>query len=144
MAEQSLVDIAKAPIIAYNDKNWDAVKAAVAPGFIYDEVGTQRKIQGINDVLAAWRGWATAIPDSKATFDNASTSGNTVILEVTWRGTQTGSLQTPTGQILQPSGRKIELRACQVIEVANGKVQVMRHYYDMVTMLQQLGALSGV
>jgi steroid delta-isomerase-like uncharacterized protein len=144
MAEQSLVDIAKAPIIAYNDKNWDAVKAAVAPGFIYDEVGTQRKIQGINDVLAAWRGWATAIPDSKATFDNASTSGNTVILEVTWRGTQTGPLQTPTGQILQPSGRKIELRACQVIEVANGKVQVMRHYYDMVTMLQQLGALSGV
>jgi steroid delta-isomerase-like uncharacterized protein len=144
MAEQSLVDIAKAPIIAYNDKNWDAVKAAVAPGFIYDEVGTQRKIQGINDVLAAWRGWATAIPDSKATFDNASTSGNTVIFEVTWRGTQTGPLQTPTGQILQPSGRKIELRACQVIEVANGKVQVMRHYYDMVTMLQQLGALSGV
>jgi steroid delta-isomerase-like uncharacterized protein len=144
MAEQSLVDIAKAPIVAYNDKNWDAVKAAVAPGFIYDEVGTQRKIQGINDVLAAWRGWATAIPDSKATFDNASTSGNTVILEVTWRGTQTGPLQTPTGQILQPSGRKIELRACQVIEVANGKVQVMRHYYDMVTMLQQLGALSGV
>jgi steroid delta-isomerase-like uncharacterized protein len=143
MAEQSLVDIAKAPIIAYNDKNWDAVEAAVAPGFIYDEVGTQRKIQGINDVLAAWRGWATAIPDSKATFDNASTSGNTVILEVTWRGTQTGPLQTPTGQI-QPSGKKIELRACQVIEVANGKVQVMRHYYDMVTMLQQLGALSGV
>jgi hypothetical protein len=30
------------------------------------------------------------------------------------------------------------------IEVANGKVQVMRHYYDMVTMLQQLGALSRV
>jgi steroid delta-isomerase-like uncharacterized protein len=144
MAEQSLIDIAKAPIIAYNAKDWEAVKAAVAPGFIYDEVGTQRKIKGIDDVLAAWRGWATAIPDSKATFDNASTSGNTVTLEVTWRGTQTGPLQAPTGQILQPSGRKIEMRACQVIEVANGKVQVMRHYYDMVTMLQQLGALSGV
>jgi steroid delta-isomerase-like uncharacterized protein len=143
MPQQSLVDIAKAPIIAYNDKNWDAVKAAVAPGFVYDEVGTQRKIQGVNDVIVAWRGWAAAIPDSKATFDSASTSGNTVVVEVTWRGTQTGPLQTPTGQI-PATGKKIEIRACQVIEVANDKVQAMRHYFDMMTMMQQLGAVSRV
>ena len=50
---------------------------------IADEVGTQRKIQGVNDVIVAWRGWAAAIPDSKATFHGASTSGNTVVLEKT-------------------------------------------------------------
>ena len=43
MSQQSLIDAAKAPIIAYNDKDWKAVKAAVAPGFLYDEVATQRK-----------------------------------------------------------------------------------------------------
>ena len=143
MPQQSLVDIAKAQIIAYNDKNWDAVKAAVAPGVVYDEVGTQRRLQGVNDVIEAWRGWAAAIPDSNATFHGASSSGNTVVLELTWRGTQTGTLQTATGQI-PATGKKIELRACQVIEIANDKVQVIRHYFDMMTMMQQLGAISGV
>lgn len=143
MPQQSLVDIAKALTIAYNEKNWAAVEEAVAPGFVYDEVGTQRKIQGVKEFITAWRGWAAAIPDSKATFHSASTSGNTVVLEVTWRGTQTGPLQTPTGQV-PPSGKTFEMRACQVVEVANDKVQAMRHYFDMMTMMQQLGALSRV
>ncbi|MBI3490931.1 MAG: ester cyclase [Acidobacteria bacterium] len=136
-----MIDTAKAPIIAYNEKDWDAVKAAVAPGFLYDEVGTQRKAQGINDVLTTWRGWATAIPDSKATFHSSVVSGNTVVLEVTWRGTHTGPLQTPDGEIAA-TGKKIEIRACQVIEVANDKAQAMRHYFDMTTLMQQLGVVS--
>ena len=44
MSQQSLIDAAKAPNIAYNNKDWEAVKAAVTPGFLYDEVATQRKI----------------------------------------------------------------------------------------------------
>jgi steroid delta-isomerase-like uncharacterized protein len=143
MPQPSLVDIAKAQIIAYNDKNWDAVRTALAPGIVYDEVGTQRRLEGVNDVIEAWRGWAAAIPDCKATFHSASASGNTVVLELTWRGAQTGPLQTATGQI-PPTGKKIEIRACQVVEITNDQVQVIRHYFDMMTMLQQLGALSGV
>lgn len=49
MPQQSQVDIAKAPV-AYNRKDWDGVKAAVTPGFVYDEVGTQRRIQGVAPV----------------------------------------------------------------------------------------------
>ena len=139
---QSVVDTAKAQITAYNQKDWNAVTAVLAPECVYDEVGTQRRIPGINDILTAWRGWATALPDSNATFDNVSVSGNTVTLELTWRGTHKGSLQTPTGA-LPPSGKKIELRACQVVEVADGKVQAVRHYFDMATLLQQLGAFSA-
>ena len=138
MPEQSPIDIAKAQVIAYNDKNWDAVKEAVAPNVVYDEVGTNRTLKGVNDVITAWKGWATAIPDSKATVTSAKASGNTVFLEVTWRGTHRGPLQTPTGDIA-PTGRPIELRAVQVVEVANGKSQSIRQYFDMATMLQQMG-----
>jgi len=141
MAQQSIIDMAKAPIIAYNEKNWDAVKASVTSGFVYDEVGTQRRVQGINDFLAAWCGWAAALPDSKATFHSALVSGNTVVLEVTWRGTHTGPLQTPHGEIA-PTGKKIDIRACQVIEIAGDKPQAMRHYFDMATLLKQLGVAS--
>ena len=135
---QSVAGTAKSQITAYNDKDWNAVAAVLAPGCVYDEVATHRRVQGVNEIMDAWRGWATALPDSRASFDKVSVSGNTVTLELTWRGAQTGPLETPGGT-LPPSGRSIEIRACQVVEVADGKVQSVRHYFDMATILQQLG-----
>ena len=64
-------------------------------------------------------------------------------MEVMWRGTHTGSLRAPTGEVAA-TGKKIEIRACQVIDVANDKVQTMRHYFDMMMLLQQVGAISAV
>jgi steroid delta-isomerase-like uncharacterized protein len=138
MPQQSNIDIAKASVIAYNEKNWTAARAVIAPGVVYDEVATQRKAQGADNVIALWQGWAAAMPDSRATFENACESGNTVILELIWRGTQSGPLQTPSGQI-PATGKPFEVRACQVIEVADGKARTIRQYFDMVTLLQQLG-----
>jgi steroid delta-isomerase-like uncharacterized protein len=138
MTQQSVVDIAKAQVIAYNEKNWDKVKACVAPGLVYDEVGTERKVEGVDNVLAIWKGWATAMPDSKATFHSEVVSGNNVVLEMTWRGTHKGPLQMPTGDI-PATGKNMELRAIQVIEVANDKVKSVRQYFDVGSLLRQLG-----
>ena len=138
MTQQSLIDAAKAPVIAYGEKNWNAVKASVAPDVAYDEVATHRKMKGVDQLIAAWKGWATAFPDSKATFRSAFVSGNTVVLELTWRGTHRGPLHTPGGQIAA-TGKKIDLPACQIIEIADGKAKSMRQYFDMATLMQQLG-----
>jgi steroid delta-isomerase-like uncharacterized protein len=141
MSEQSLIDAAKAPIIAYNQKDWEAARSAMTSAYVYDEVGTQRKMQGADEVIAGWHGWATAFPDSAAEFNNALVSGNTVVLELTWRGTHTGPLQTPGGTVA-PTGKRFEFGACQVTEVADGKAQSTRHYFDMTTLLRQLGVGS--
>ena len=138
LSPQQLIDAAKAPMLAYNQKDWNAVRAGITPDFIYDEVGTGRKGQGADQTITLFQGWAEAIPDSKATFDNVVASGNTVLLELTWRGTHSGPLQTPKGSFA-PTGKKIELRACAVVELLNGKANLQRHYFDMATLLQQLG-----
>jgi steroid delta-isomerase-like uncharacterized protein len=135
---QSVIDIAKAPFQAYNNKNWDKVKASITPNFVYDEVATRRKVEGAEATIALWKGWAEAFPDSKATFHGAHVSGKTVVLEVTWKGTHQGPLQTPKGAI-PATGKRIEIRACTVAEVAGDKVRQQRQYFDMVTMLEQLG-----
>ena len=88
--------------------------------------------------MAIFRGWATAFPDSQGEISNTIHSDNMVVLEVTWRGTHTGPLQTPKGTI-PPTGKRIEFRACQVHTITNGKIQTTRHYFDMATLLQQLG-----
>jgi steroid delta-isomerase-like uncharacterized protein len=133
-----LANVAKASVIAYNEKNWDKVHASVTPDCLYEEVATNRKANGVNDTIALWKGWAKALPDSKATIDNQFVSDNTVILEVTWRGTHSGPLPTPRGEIA-PTGKSIELRGCQVIEVSGERAKTIRHYFDMNTLLQQLG-----
>lgn len=138
MAQKSVVDLAKEQVIAYNEKDWDRARTALAPEVVYDELGTQRKVKGVDDVLAAWKGWATAMPDSRATFRSELVSGNTAVLEVTWTGTHKGPLMMPDREI-PATGKKIELRACQVVEVANDRVKSVRHYFDMGTLLDQLG-----
>jgi steroid delta-isomerase-like uncharacterized protein len=140
MAERSILEIAKSQISAYNDKNWPAAKESLGPDVVYDEVGTHRKLKGVEDVLAAWKGWATAFPDSKGSFDKEMTIGNTAVIEVTWRGTHKGPMQLP-GKELAATGKKIEMRACQIIDVSGGRVQSIRQYFDMATMLRQLGVM---
>jgi len=138
----NVIETAKAVTIAYNDKNWDKVKAAFAENGVYDEKATGRRIQGIGQVIEAWQGWAKAIPDSKATFLAEHASGDTVILEVVWKGTHTGPLQTASATIA-PSNKRIEVPACQVIKVEGGRVKTFTHYFDMLTLLTQIGAAKG-
>jgi steroid delta-isomerase-like uncharacterized protein len=138
MPQKSVADTAKEQVIAYNEKDWDRARAALAPEVVYDEVGTQRKLKGVDDVLTAWKGWATAIPDSRATFHSETVSGNTAVLEITWKGTHSGPLNTGEREI-PATGKKIELRAIQVVDVDSDRVKSVRQYFDMGTLLDQIG-----
>ncbi len=143
MTQPSAIDVARAWVRAYNAKDWDALDRAITPDFVYDEVGTQRVIRGRADYLAASKGWAQAFPDSQGEFGPSYASGDKASPEVRWRGTHSGPLVTPNGAI-PPTGRTIEVRACVVVTVADQKVRVARHYFDMVTMLSQIGVAAGV
>jgi steroid delta-isomerase-like uncharacterized protein len=138
VSPQTLIDVAKSSVLAYNDKDWDKVRTVTTSDVVYDEVSTGRKAQGIDQVLPLWQGWARAFPDSKATFHNAFAAGNSVTLELTWKGTHTGPLETPSGPV-QPTGKTIAIRACMVVELDGERVKEERHYFDMATLFQQLG-----
>lgn len=141
MSEQ-LIKAAKAPFIVYNEKNWSALKDVVTPGFKYDEVASHRKLEGVEQVIEAWKGWATAFPDSKCTFHEAHVAGDKVIIELTWKGTHTGPMMSPTGQEIPPTGKSLNMRSCIVNKVTDGKVAQQTQYFDLMTMMTQLG-LAG-
>jgi hypothetical protein len=69
-------------------------------------------------------------------------SGDTAVLELLWKGLHTGPLQMPTGTI-PPSNKPIEMPACQVVKVEAGKVQSLNHYFDIATLLKEIGAFKG-
>lgn len=139
----NVIDIAKAAVTAYNEKDWSKAKDILAANAVYDEKGTNRRIEGAGEIIEAWQGWAKAFPDSKATFVREFASGDTAVLELVWKGTHTGPLQTPTGTI-PPSNKPIELPACQIVQVEGGKAKSASHYFDMLTMLTQIGATGAV
>lgn len=138
LSPQQLIDAAKKPELAYNEKNWDVVRASITSDIVYDEVATGRRVQGVEQVLGVWQGWAKALPDSRCTFNSAIATGNTVVLELTWKGTHTGPLETPNGTIA-PTGKPVELRACVVCELEGEKTKLQRQYFDMGTLLKQIG-----
>jgi steroid delta-isomerase-like uncharacterized protein len=138
----NVIEIAKASITAYNDKDWSKAKDMLAADAVYDEKGTHRRIQGAGEIINAWQGWAKAFPDSKATIVGEFASGDTAVLELVWKGIQSGPLQTPTGTI-PASNKPVEMPACEVVQVEGGKVKSASHYFDMLTMLTQIGATSA-
>lgn len=138
LSAQALTAAAKALIEAYNDKAWDRVRAGITDAFVYDEVATGRRITGSEAAVECWQGWARAFPDSKATFQAAHCFGQTVVLELTWKGTHKGTLETADGPV-PATGKRIEVRACALFEMAEERATTQRHYFDMATMLRQLG-----
>jgi predicted ester cyclase len=63
------------------------------------------------------------------------------VQEVTWEGTHSGELEIPQGTI-PASNRRVTIYAVQVVECEDGHIRENRHYFDMLGMLQQLGAMG--
>lgn len=87
--------------------------------------------------------FAEGFPDSRIEVTNVFATEDQVILEYTGRGTNTGPLHLPMGDI-PATGRQAELRLCDVMQIRNGKIVSYHSYYDTMTMLQQLGLVPAM
>ena len=127
---------------AFNEADWGRSEALLADGASYNEVGTGRELRGAAEIIAAFKGWRTAMPDVKGTITNALADGDTAVLEITWEGTQTGPMESPDGTI-PPSGKRQKTPATWVLEIEDGKMKTSRQYFDMLSFLRQIGAMEG-
>jgi steroid delta-isomerase-like uncharacterized protein len=139
MPEQDVIKIARENVDAFNVGDWQRFRAALAADAVYQEPATQRRLQGQGRVVEASQTWRQAFPDAKGTITNALASGDTAVLEITWEGTQTGPL-VGSGSTIPPSGKRVTVQAVQVITVQGNQIKETRHYFDMLGMLQQIGA----
>ncbi len=142
MQTKTCAQLAEAVIAAFSAADWEQLRATVAPDVVYTETGTQRRVENLADYLQLLQGWKQAIPDAQGIVHKAISQGNTAVLELTWVGTQTGPLPTPAG-ILPASGKEIRVPAAAWYTFDGEMVQEVHHYLDVLTLLQQLGALPG-
>ncbi len=90
--------------------------------------------------MEVWEQWRSASPDVNGTITNAVASGNTVVQEITWQATQTGPLSLP-GRTIPPSGKRHVTRSSLVLVFEGDRVKESRLYFDMLSLLQQIGAI---
>ena len=133
------IDIAKQGIEAFNNADWDAVKELFTANPTYNELGTGRSLTGADAIVEAQQGWKTAFPDVIGTVTNAFASGDQVSLEISWDGTHTGPLETPDGTI-PASGNELTTPASMTVVFDGDKIAEQRHYFDMLSLLSQIGA----
>jgi steroid delta-isomerase-like uncharacterized protein len=140
MSNQGAEQAAQAILETFNASDWDGFRALSTTDAVYNELGTQRVINGTDAIIDAMQGWKTAMPDIRGTVTNSFASGNIATLEISWTGTQTGPMVTPDGTI-PPSGKSQTTPAAWVLEFEEGKMKASRHYFDLVTFLTQIGAM---
>jgi steroid delta-isomerase-like uncharacterized protein len=97
-------------------------------------------LRGIEQFVAYGRAFSRAFPDGRIHGDRFVESGDVVVVEGRFTGTNTGPLDTPAGQ-LPATGQPMELAFADVFRVADGKITEHRIYYDSMSMLGQLGLL---
>ncbi len=137
-----LASIAREAVEAFNASDWERSKAIMTPDYVYNEQGTQRRLEGPDVVIAALQGWKAAMSDVAGTVTNASASGNVVTLEVTWEGTHDGPLEGPMGTI-PASGKRQVTHSAWIFNFEGEKIRESRHYFDMMSLLTQIGAIPG-
>jgi steroid delta-isomerase-like uncharacterized protein len=133
------IEVARDSIEGFNAGDWERVKAGLAPDSVYEEAATGRLITGADGIVEALQGWKQAFPDATGTVKGSCGSGDTAALEITWEGTQQGPLEGPGGAI-PASNKRASVEAVQVVRVRDGKITENRHFFDMLGLLQQLGA----
>ena len=141
LTADELVKTARKQIDAFNDGNWEQMRGLLTPGARYHEFGTERVIEGPEQIIEAFKGWKTAFPDAAGTVTSSVAGGDTAVLEVTWKGTHTGPLTTAAGTI-PASGKSQETPAAVFYVFEGAKIKASRHYFDAMTLLKQIGAES--
>jgi steroid delta-isomerase-like uncharacterized protein len=139
---RSAIDIARETVECFNAGDWERLRDLHAPDCVEEEFATERSLHSFDEMLEAAKGWKRAFPDAHGTVIDAYGDGPIAVLEIEWEGANSGPMQLPHGGEMPATGRGGHVKACQVFEIHDGRVTATRHYFNLMTLLNQLGVGS--
>ena len=127
-----------------SDPAWlDKIVVHIAEDCEFLDVPTGRTLRGPEGYSQMALFFAEGFPDGTVEVTNVFATEDQSVIEFTGRGTNTGPLHMPMGDI-PPTGKYSEVRFCSVNRAVSGKVVSIHQYFDVMTMLQQLGLVPGM
>ena len=124
----------------YNEGDLDACMQ------LYAEDAVQRMHDGTFEGLGAIRDRLArdldAFPDAKYVVDSFAEDGDRFADEWTFTGTNTGPFRLPDGREVPATGKRVEIKGMELVEVRDGKIVVDNLYYDFMASVVQLGLVT--
>jgi steroid delta-isomerase-like uncharacterized protein len=122
---------------AFNSHDEERIKACYADDAVFTAPGGIR-LEGPEAIVGYALTWLNALPDATATVDNEVIAGDWAATQQTFRGTHTGTLVSPEGDI-PATGKSVVGRAAELIRVVDGKIAEDHLYFDNMEFLTQIG-----
>jgi steroid delta-isomerase-like uncharacterized protein len=138
VAARTPEQVARAVFEAVAARDPDAIVACGAPDYVDDFVAIG-EFRGREAVRGFFRELFAAFPDFAMTVDRIVADDDSAVVQWHAVGTFTG------GSFLgiRATGRPVDLRGVDVLEVADGLVRHNTIYYDGATFARQVGLLPG-
>ena len=119
---------------AFVSRDLDRIISFFAEDCVYDDVNAGSLKHGRVEMEANLKEGFDAFPDVKITIKTQIISGNMVAIQWAMTGTHTGPLRR-----LPATGRYISIPVASFMEIQEGKIKRLSHYYNMIGLLRQLG-----
>jgi predicted ester cyclase len=143
MAAQENMALVRSQFDLYNNRQsdpaWlDKIMAAFAADAEDVDVPSGAMLHGPDGHKRLVLFFAENFPDMRVELSNAFATEDQVTLEGAWCWKDISPLYLPSGAL--PSMRRSgKLRFCSIFQIRNGKIASHHAYYDMLTLMEQLG-----
>jgi len=127
--------IAREYLEAVPRREFDKIRELFHAQYSYTGGDGQRQ-DGADAGVAVAQMYTSAFPDVKLDIKGIHVAGTLAIVEFVASGTHQGELMG-----IAPTGRKISVPVCNVMETRDGKIIAEREYFDSALMMQQLGVM---
>jgi len=135
-AEQWLKD----NVEAINSKDIDQLLSNYSDDCIMEVIPSGTPVTGKEEIRNFYEVFFMAYPDFNLEIKSNFASGNQVCGESIMSGTHKGKMPDMP---IEPTGKHFSVRSASVTEVKDGKAYKARIYFDMASLLQQLGVMPG-
>jgi predicted ester cyclase len=143
MSEQANLASVEKIFSDLNARNLGSNDDLYAAGYQYQAPGAPGPLN-LEQSRGYVEGFLTAFPDLHFELKTKVAQGDYVAVSWESTGTHTGPLRTPTGDTLPPTNKKVHGTGSSFYQFKNGKIVSSQIYWDMVTLLAQIGMMPGM
>ena len=119
----------------------DSAMSVMHDNCVNHDMGTGQVMEGLDENRADMENWTNTFSNMKVEVLNHVESGDTVVTEMKMSGVNTGDMEMPDGSKIPATGKSIEMNGCQVAKFQDGKIIKATQYYNMMSMMAQLGLM---
>lgn len=133
-------ELAERAFALYNSGDVDAFMDCYAADAVLR--APEGSFEGRAAIREFWAQQFAEFSDSQVSSDLLVEQGDTVVAEFTYTGTNTGPIAMPDGSTLPATGKRIEMKGMQLLQLRDGKIVRHAVYHD--TAMDQLGLMPSV